>query len=170
MIGLERKLVRLIPYDPAWKGLFEQEKARLAQSIGHLVLDIQHVGSTAIPGGIAKPIVDIAIAIPNVKTLQTCVPLLEGIGYRYKGENGIPGRHYFDKGKPISLFHVHMSEKTHANWIKQIAFRDYLLVHPEAVKAYADLKTLLAEQYRTDREAYTEGKTEFIRSILESST
>lgn len=169
MIGLEKGVVRVVPYDPDWQVQYALEAARLYSSIGEFVLDIQHVGSTAVPGCDAKPIIDIAICIANLDKVDACVPLLAQLGYEYKGENGIPGRHYFQRGRPVCLFHIHMSMPEHANWINHMRFRDHLLAHTEAVQAYCQLKHDLAARYPNDRLAYTEGKAEFIRSILEAA-
>ena len=165
IIGLERGIVRLVPYDPGWAVLFEEEKARLSRALGVLALDIQHVGSTAIPDGVAKPIIDIAIAVQNFEEAFACVELLEGLGYTYSGENGIPRRHYFVKRNPATTHHIHMFEITSQEWRDHLLFRDYLRSHPEMVQAYTELKLHLAEQYSTNREAYTEGKAEFIQRI-----
>ncbi len=169
MLGLEKGVVRVVPYDTDWQVQYALEAARLYSSIGEFVLDIQHVGSTAVPGCDAKPIIDIAICIADLGKVDACVPPLEGLGYEYKGENGIPGRHYFQRGKPVCLFHIHMSTPDHPNWVNHIRFRDYLLAHAEAVQAYCQLKHDLAVQYPQDRLAYTDGKAEFIRSILEAT-
>lgn len=167
MIGLERGVVRLVPYDEAWKHAFEEEKQRLQAVVGDYVLDIQHIGSTAIPGGVAKPIIDIAIAVESFEDAFACVSPIEQIGYEYVGEHGIARRHYFVKRDPRTTHHVHMNEITSRDWKEQILFRDYLLAHPEAIDAYRALKFRLAEQFPLDRDAYTNGKEPFIRRILQ---
>ena len=109
MIGLPRGVVQLVPYTTEWIRLFEAEKARLQAAIGEHVLDIQHVGSTAIPGMIAKPIIDIGIAVEAFEEARVCVQPVESLGYEYRGEQGIPRRHYFVKGDP-RIHHIHMNE------------------------------------------------------------
>lgn len=170
IIGLERGVVRLVPYDPGWAVLFEEEKTRVSQALGDLALDIQHVGSTAIPGGVAKPIIDIGIAVESFEAAFACVKPMEDLGYGYAGENGIPRRHYFVKHNPATTHHIHMFEFTSNQWRDHILFRDYMRSHPEAVQAYTDLKLQLLEQFPMNREAYTEGKAEFIRSIVETAS
>lgn len=93
MIGLKRGIVELAPYTAEWRRLFEEEKARLQAAIGQYVLDIQHVGSTAIPGMIAKPIIDIGIAVRDFEEARVCILPIEQLGYEYRGEQGIPRRH-----------------------------------------------------------------------------
>jgi len=169
IIGLERGIVRLAPFDPGWAVLFEEEKASLSRALGVWALDIQHVGSTAIPGGVAKPIIDIAIAVQNYEAAFACVKPMETLGYVYGGENGIPRRHYFNKYDPRSTHHVHMFELTSKEWCEHLLFRDYLRSHPEIVQAYADLKRQLLEQFPANREAYTGGKAEFICRVLDQA-
>jgi GrpB-like predicted nucleotidyltransferase (UPF0157 family) len=166
VIGLERGVVRLEAYKPEWARFYEQEKARLQDALGDRVLDIQHVGSTAIPGCSAKPILDIAIAVENFEQAFACVPLIEQLGYEFMGEMGISRRHYFVKRDPRSTHHIHMLEQGSAEYQAHLLFRDYLCAHPEEVKQYEALKQHLAERYPADREAYTEGKAEFITQIL----
>ncbi len=169
MIGLERDTVRLAPYETGWARLYEAERARLQAAVGEHVLDIQHVGSTAIPGIVAKPILDIAVAVHSFEAAYVCVAPIEALGYEYVGENGIPRRHYFVRRDPETgqtLVHLHMNELDGPDWENQVLFRDYLLAHPEAAAEYATLKRDLAAQYPRDREAYTEGKAQFIVQVL----
>ena len=166
MIGLERGVVRLVPYAAEWVQLFEVEKTALQLVLGAYVLDIQHVGSTAIPGMLAKPIIDIAIAVTDFEQARVCIPLMEGLGYEYRGEQGIPRRHMFAKGNPRT-FHVHMLESESLEWQNRLLFRDYLCQHPDAAREYAQLKLQLATQYPQDRVAYTDGKASFIQQLLQ---
>jgi len=164
-IGLERGVVRLAPHNPHWKALFEVERQRLQMAIGAYVLDIQHIGSTAIAGIAAKPIIDIGVAVTNFEEAVVCVAPLEQLGYEYKGENGIPRRHYFDYGMP-RLFHLHMFEQTSPEWQAHLLFRDFLIGHPETARLYEALKMDLAEKYRNEREKYTNGKGDFIQRVI----
>ena len=126
MLGLPSGQIQLSPYEPGWQILFLEERDRLQASIGEYILDIQHIGSTSIPGMPAKPILDIGIAVTNFEEAVRCIPPMEKLGYRYKGENGIPRRHYFVKGDPRT-FHVHMVEIESEGWRSNLLFRDYLL-------------------------------------------
>ncbi|MBK8312580.1 MAG: GrpB family protein [Acidobacteria bacterium] len=100
MLGLPSGEVQLSRYEAGWRSLFLEEAERLRTGIGGYVLDIQHIGSTSIPGMPAKPILDIGIAVTDFEEAMRCVPPMEELGYIYKGENGIPRRHYFVKGDP----------------------------------------------------------------------
>jgi GrpB-like predicted nucleotidyltransferase (UPF0157 family) len=167
-LGLAQGIVRLAAYNPEWPQLFTAEKLRLQAAIGPHVLDIQHVGSTSIPGMNAKPIIDIAIAVASFEAAFVCVPPVEQLGYEYKGENGIPRRHYFSRGAPCT-HHIHMVELSSSDWINQILFRDYLIRHPAAAGEYAALKQALARQYPTDRKVYTGQKAPVIERIIEQA-
>ena len=165
MIGLERGVVKLVPHTPEWARLFAEEKARLEAAIGLHVLDIQHVGSTSIPGMAAKPIIDIGIAVTDFDEARVCVPSIERLGYTYRGEHGIPRRHYFVKGDPRT-HHLHMNEIHGQDWENQVLFRDYLIAHPALTAEYAALKRALAAQHPSDRGAYQDGKDPFIKRVL----
>jgi GrpB-like predicted nucleotidyltransferase (UPF0157 family) len=166
VIGLEKGVVRLEPYTPEWKRIFEAEKAALHEKLGSMVSDIQHVGSTSIPGMPAKPIIDIAIGVADFYEARRCISLIEAQGYEYRGEFGIPKRHYFSKGDPRT-FHIHMLEIGSQNWNDLLLFRDTLSTHSEMAAEYASLKRRLASRFPRDREAYLEGKAEFIKKLLD---
>ena len=145
--------------------LFLEERSRLQACIREYVLDIQHVGSTSIPGMPAKPILDIGIAVADFDEAVRCISPLENLGYTYKGENGIPRRHYFVKGAPRT-HHLHMVEIESEAWRNYLLFRDYLINNPETAREYARLKQKLARQFANDREAYQVGKDSFIKAVL----
>jgi GrpB-like predicted nucleotidyltransferase (UPF0157 family) len=161
-------VVRLVPYTGQWAALYREEERRLRARMGQHVIDIQHIGSTAVPGMIAKPIIDIGVAIPRFEGGFELVTPIEGLGYEYEGEHGIPRRHYYDKGDPRT-HHLHMLEHDSAEWRNHILFRDYLRAHAQVAQEYADLKRELAHRYRNDRTAYTDGKAEFIVRVLEAA-
>jgi GrpB-like predicted nucleotidyltransferase (UPF0157 family) len=166
IIGLPKGTLVLVPHTLGWAKLFDEEKDRLQMAIGDYVKDIQHVGSTSIPGIVAKPIIDIGVAGNSYEEATICVEPIERLGYEYKGENGIPRRHYFVKGSPRT-HHVHVVEMTSLDWQTLVLFRDYLLVHPEMAQKYGELKLRLAQECRNERKAYQQGKAEFIQSVIE---
>ena len=166
MIGLERGALKLVPYAAQRKRFFEAEKALLHAAIGDYVLAIEHVGSTSIPGMIAKPILDIGIAVRDYEQARICVQPIRGLGYEYRGEQGMPRRHYFVKGDPRT-HHLHVLEATSLDWENMILFRDYLTQHSEAASQYAELKLELARRFPSDREAYQDGKAPFVERVLE---
>jgi GrpB-like predicted nucleotidyltransferase (UPF0157 family) len=157
--------VEVVEYDPAWPALYERERDLIGGTLSNLVADIEHVGSTAVPGLGAKPIIDIMIGLRSLADGEKCVGPLEELGYEYKGEFGIPGRLYFRRipgGKRSRQ--IHMVEIESDFWERHLLFRDYLREHPEEARDYYKLKVRLAAEFRADREGYTEAKTEFIRS------
>lgn len=166
-LGLERHTVALRPYDGRWAELFELERTRLQSVLGSEILAVEHIGSTAVPGLSAKPILDIGVAIEDFEAAFALVPRLEALGYTFRGEQGIPRRHYFVRGPHEKrTHHLHMLEHTHPEWHDLLLFRDRLRAQPETVRAYETLKRQLAKQYPNDREAYTNGKYRFIRAVL----
>ena len=167
-LGLARGTLSVVPYCDEWAGYYRIEEAALKPLIGFYIDDLQHVGSTSLTfqGMVAKPIIDMAARISDLQKIESCVPILEGAGYWYKGENGIADRHLFAKGKSIVTHHLHMMLPGCTNWEKQINFRDYLLANPDQAKAYALLKKRLYAASKGDRKAYQAGKKDFIEAIL----
>ncbi len=159
--------VEIAEYDPAWPALFERERGLIVGVLGDLADAIEHVGSTAVLGLGAKPVIDIMIAVRTLAEGERCVRPLERLGYEYKGEMGIPGRLYFRKPTDgIRTHQIHMVELGSDVWQRTILFRDYLRRQPREAQAYYELKLRLAAKFRTDREGYTEAKTEFIEAAL----
>ena len=159
--------VELVPYDPAWPCRFDDERIAISDVLGHLIAgSIEHVGSTAVPGLEAKPILDIMVGIRDLGDGEALVPLLGRIGYLYH-----PYRpevmHWFCKPSPSRrTHHVHAVPVGSRTWRERLAFRDYLRAHAEAAAAYVELKRQLASKHRFDREAYTEAKSAFIDGVL----
>lgn len=166
MLGLKTGIVQIVPYDPAWETLFAAERERIAAAIGSYVLAIEHVGSTAVPNLAAKPILDIAIGVAALDIVPACVGPLEGLGYEYKGENGLPERHYFTRGVPLRTHHLHLVVMGQYQWSTLVPFRDHLRRNPQTLAEYQQLKEDLAAQFPHDRAAYTDGKAKFIQAVL----
>jgi GrpB-like predicted nucleotidyltransferase (UPF0157 family) len=165
MLGLHRGTVKLTPHSEVWHQLFAEEAARLRDAVGEHVLAIEHVGSTAVCGLSAKPIIDIAVAVRGVVDVGRRLTPLENIGYEHRGEWGIPGRRLFVKGEPRT-HHLHMVEAGGDLWRNYLLFRDRLRRSAEVAEAYERLKRELAREHEDDREAYTAGKASFIEDVL----
>lgn len=159
--------VIIVDYDPAWPQAFVQEHKRIAGALANVagVTGIEHVGSTAVPGLAAKPIIDIMIGVRKLADGERGVGPLVGLGYEYLGEYGVLGRLYFRKGSPRS-HHVHLVQHGGDFWERHLLFRELLREQSDLRDQYAALKRALAEQYRANREGYTEAKTSFIQSAL----
>jgi GrpB-like predicted nucleotidyltransferase (UPF0157 family) len=167
-LRLESKTARVVPYDDRWPVLFEVEAGRITGTVeraGLPALVLEHVGSTAIPGLAAKPILDIAAGRPPAIEPSVYIPAFESIGYVYRGDGGLPGREFLRRGV-LRSHHVHLVELNDAHWSRYMRFRDALQVDSSLRDAYAELKETLAARYPRDREAYIAGKTEFVERVL----
>jgi GrpB-like predicted nucleotidyltransferase (UPF0157 family) len=162
--------IEIVAYDPAWPCQFEAEAARLRTILpGDLIHDIQHYGSTAVPGLEAKPVIDMLLATPDLAAARAAFPaLLEAAGYAFWADNPKTDRLFFVKGLPPAAphrtHHLHVTETSGELW-SQLAFRDHLRRHPEDAEAYGALKRDLAKRHLADREAYTAAKGEFICAL-----
>lgn len=159
--------IRLAPYDSSWPGRFDQEQAALDAAIGSWATGgIHHVGSTAVPGLNAKPIIDILVGVDSLEASRACFEVLATLGYLYAPYRA-EEMHWFCKPHPSRrTHHLHLVPTDSSRFRDELAFRDRLRESPEAAEEYADLKRDLAERFADDREAYTEAKSDFIRSIL----
>ena len=162
------KPVIVTEYDPSWPELFRREAELIYAVLEGVGIRIEHMGSTAVPGLQAKPVIDIMIGVSSIEQADSCVPFIEGTGYLYRPEHedSMPERRYFERSGSEIDYHVHMVVFESKFWKEHIFFRDYLRENPEAAEQYADLKEELAEKFRDNREAYTNGKAEFIQGIL----
>ncbi len=164
--------IELVAYDPQWPKKAAQEiKAVRSLFPEALIIDIQHVGSTAIPEMPAKPVLDIQIATSSLARIKPiAIEGLKTLGYVYWAENPDPERMLFIKGIPPHgkqrSHHLHIVEPQSRHWPEKLLFRDYLRKDADAAKAYARVKQSLAARYRYDRETYTSAKTKFIHDIL----
>jgi GrpB-like predicted nucleotidyltransferase (UPF0157 family) len=157
--------VRIVDYDPRWPRVYEEEKHRLAAALGDAVVDIQHVGSTSVPGLASKPVVDILLGLRRYPLEPGQVAAVSSLGYGAMGESGIAGRQFFRKGAPRT-HHLHATEWGGPFWTSHLRFRDHLLRNPESRLEYDRLKRRLAAEVGDDREAYSAAKAPFIQAIL----
>lgn len=165
----DRIPIEVVPYDPRWPALFDEASREIAALIGDYIVAIDHIGSTAVPGLAAKPVIDLLISVRSLVDAPRFLPPLVSLGYTYvpKHEVAIPERRYLHRiagGK--HTHHLHIVEPGSEFYRLQLLFRDYLRAHPTAVEEYAVLKYQLAAQFQHEREAYTDGKSAFIEKIL----
>ena len=160
-------MVLIENYDPRWPAVFAALRAKLAATLGDLAAAIEHVGSTAVPGLAAKPILDIDVLLPSAEDLPLAIERLAQLGYRHQGDLGISGREAFTTPSGVTPHHLYVCRPDSPAFRRHILFRDYLRTHPDDAQAYADLKRRLATRFLGDRAAYTEGKSEFVSAILE---
>jgi GrpB-like predicted nucleotidyltransferase (UPF0157 family) len=157
--------IRLAPYDSTWPLEFAAEADRIERACAGLEIRLEHIGSTAVPGLAAKPVIDILAGRPGNIAGKHYVAAFTQLGYEHKGSYGIPGRNYFRRGSPQS-HHVHLVSWASEFWRNHLLFRDYLRAHPDVAREYETLKRDLATLYLQDREKYTDAKGPFVRSIV----
>ncbi|MHB8450794.1 MAG: GrpB family protein, partial [Mycobacteriales bacterium] len=165
----EHEPVEIAEYDPSWPSMFAEEAAKIATALGDQLLGIEHIGSTAVEGLAAKPMIDIQVGVRSLRATPRIVEALGRLGYDYvpEFEAELPNRRYFRKTAGGRRTHqVHLVERTDTDWWdRHVAFRDWLRTHPEDAATYAALKAELAKAHRDDRHAYTDAKSEFIEKI-----
>jgi GrpB-like predicted nucleotidyltransferase (UPF0157 family) len=162
--------IRLSAYDHAWPRRFEEERVALAEAIGDWIVGgIHHVGSTAVPGLEAKPIIDILVGVRDLEESRGCFEPLARLDYLYAPY--LPEEmHWFCKPHPSRrTHHLHLVPADSQRYADELAFRDRLRADPGAASAYTALKRELAEKFARDREAYTEAKSDFVRRVLRST-
>lgn len=176
ILGLKRGIVQLVPHNPQWTELFEKEKTLLKEAFGNTILATEHVGSTAIPGIPAKPILDIGIAVESLEVALAMKDQFEQLGYAHRPF--VPGRPWHSVPDQVEELYVRgpESKRTHYvhvsvigsdYWNRALLFRDFLRSNCKRAQEYADLKIRLATEFADDRNSYTTNKSEFILETLE---
>jgi GrpB-like predicted nucleotidyltransferase (UPF0157 family) len=166
MEGVERYKIRLLPHNKKWADEYRQVKRQIEQIWNDNIMDIQHVGSTAIKNIPAKPILDIAVRLKSIQYMD--VDAFMRLGYEYCGPRGGCDTYhlYILRGENhISLRHIHCYDASNHEFFQLVGFRDYLNSHPDVAMKYSELKKKLAFLYSEDRETYTKGKEDFIKNI-----
>lgn len=157
--------VEVFAYDPSWVEKFESYAGKLRPVLGELVLGIEHVGSTSVPGLAAKPIIDLDVVISSRVLLERVIAELSTLGYVHEGNLGIPGREAF-RWPEGERHHLYVCSVDTPNLHNHLMFRDYLREYPEAVHEYSQLKTQLALRHKNDIDGYSAAKSMFIEGIL----
>lgn len=162
--------VRLRQHDPSWTGWFRRESRRLESGLGSLASRVEHIGSTAVPGLIAKPIIDIGVVVADERSLGACVEPLEDLGYVHRGQHGDdPLRRYFvleEHEKRIAQ--LHMWAEASPAWREALALRDLLRTRPELRSAYAREKGRAARAAGWRKNDYSVEKGPFITALLKA--
>ncbi|WBW96973.1 GrpB family protein [Oceanirhabdus sp. W0125-5] len=164
----EGRLVRImevVPYNSKWKDDYINECEKIQSIMGEEILNIHHIGSTAISGIYAKPVIDILIEVKNIINIDKYNEGMIKLGYIPKGEHGIKNRRFFLKGEYNRTHHVHIFETENPEIKRHLDFRDYMIAHPEDAKCYEELKKELSIKFRYDNNGYCEGKNAFINKI-----
>ncbi|MBK6336923.1 MAG: GrpB family protein [Betaproteobacteria bacterium] len=165
--GSDEAPVVVVAYDPTWPAQFLQERARLEDLLAAwLAGPIEHIGSTAIPGMIAKPVIDLMAPVDDLDASRPAIAVVEAAGYAYFPYRA-ESMHWFCK--PSAAFrthHLHLVPRDSRLWQERLAFRDRLRAEPRLAAEYATLKVRLARQHPRDREAYTDAKAPFVRRVV----
>jgi len=160
--------VVIADYDPGRPNEFERLRARALDALCDLPATVEHVGSTAVPGCAAKPVVDLDVVVETESDLAEAIRRLAPAGYRHQGDLGVPGREAFAWPAGEQRHHLYVVVAGNPAHRRHLALRDYLRAHPDDARAYGELKRELAGRFGTDRVAYTEAKTPFIERLLPS--
>jgi GrpB-like predicted nucleotidyltransferase (UPF0157 family) len=156
----------VVAYDARWPALFLEEGQAIRAALGDVALRIDHIGSTAVPGLVAKPIVDIQISVAAFEPLDAFRVPLERRGYVYRADNTERTKRYFREPPSTRRTHIHVRRAGSFSEQLTLLFRDFMRTHPAWARRYADLKTALAERYAKDRHRYTEEKRPFTWNVL----
>ncbi|MCG3131469.1 MAG: hypothetical protein FLDDKLPJ_02262 [Phycisphaerae bacterium] len=156
----------LAPHDPRWPGEAEAEGLRIAGACGSAVIRVEHIGSTAVPGLIAKPVLDLMPLVRRFEDGYACVAPMRALGYWYAGDFGIAGRHLFIQGSPRT-HHAHLLVEGSLEARRHLAVRDLLRASKRLADRYAALKRELAPRFGDDRVGYADAKSAFMRELFD---
>ena len=159
--------VEVVPHNREWQQAFEVEAKRVTDALGENVVAIHHIGSTAIPGIYAKPIIDLLVEVKHIVKVDGQTSSMKALGYEVMGEFGIPGRRFFrkDNQEGDRTHHIHTFEVGSDQVERHLAFRDYMISHPRDAQIYSELKRGLAREFPTNIDGYMDGKGGFIREM-----
>ena len=165
--------VHIVAYDTGWPACFGEERDRIEGVIGRWLVGTEHVGSTAVPGLDAKPVIDVMPGLSSMLDADLCVEPLISLGYSYWEEGAEPHHRLFakfvDEGWTARTHNLHLVEAGGWYWRERLLFRDYLRSHAETAEEYVWLKRALARRYKDDREAYTAAKKRFVAAVVEKA-
>lgn len=159
--------VEVVRHDPKWQHMFKVEAEQVTKILGENVVVVHHIGSTAIPHIYAKPIIDLLVEAQDIAQVDEQNTSMKSLGYDVMGEFGISGRRYFRKNNQagVRTHHIHTFTVGSAQVTRHLAFRDYMIAHPEEAQSYSELKRRLAREYPTNIDGYMDGKDGFIQEI-----
>jgi GrpB-like predicted nucleotidyltransferase (UPF0157 family) len=161
----DKRRVGVVSYNSNWKKMYKEESEKIRNVLGDIIIDIHHIGSTAIPGIKAKPVIDILVETKNIEAVDRYNSKMKELGYEAMGEYGIPKRRFFRKGGNNRTHHIHIFQVGNEEIERHINFKEYLIAHPDKAREYSKLKEELVNKYTYDVENYTNGKNDFIKEI-----
>ncbi|MFC6591148.1 GrpB family protein [Deinococcus lacus] len=163
------RTLEVVPYDPAWPAEFEAIAAPIRAKLGPLVLSVEHVGSTSVPGLAAKPVIDLDVVVSSRLMLPEVIGKLAELGYIHEGNLGIKGREAFMWPAGSKRHHLYVCSVNTRNLNYHLLFRDYLRQNPNKAQMYGELKEKLSQQYPNDIDGYIQGKQDLINSLMEEA-
>jgi GrpB-like predicted nucleotidyltransferase (UPF0157 family) len=158
--------VAVVDYDPAWPAYFERLRATVWPVVADVASAIEHVGSTAVPGLAAKPVIDLDVVVPSRTEVPTAVARLTTLGYDHLGDLGIEGREAFRPPDGAPAHHLYVCRSDAPSLANHLALRDHLRGRADLARAYGDLKKRLAHAFPNDIDAYVAAKTDFVVAVL----
>lgn len=160
------KMIAVVSYDPGWPETFEMLRSKIWPVVADIATAIEHVGSTAVPGLAAKPVIDLDVVIPSESDIPTAVQRLGTIGYVHRGDLGVAGREAFTPPTSVPRHHLYLCPATSPALANHLAVRNHLRARPDLVAEYGALKTELAVRFAHDSDGYTAGKTSMLLRVL----
>lgn len=161
----DKRRVGIASYNPNWKEMFKEESEKIRNVLGDIIIDTHHIGSTAIPGIKAKPVIDILVETKNIEAVDRYNSKMKELGYEAMGEYRIPKRRFFRKGGNNRTHHIHIFQVGNEEIERHINFKEYLIAHPKKAREYSKLKEKLVNKHSYDVENYINGKSDFIKEI-----
>ena len=163
------RTIVVVDYDPSWPLTFASLRAPVWEAVRDVAITVEHVGSTAVPGLAAKPIIDIDVIVPTRAEIPAVIDRLAAIGYVHQGNLGIEDREAFKSPAGLPAHHLYVCVRGSVALTNHLALRDYLRGHPDRAVAYGQLKKRLAAQFPTDIDRYVAGKTDFVLAALRAA-
>ena len=158
--------IQVVPYDSFWEAAYENEAQKISSILKDILVEIYHIGSTAVKGLHAKPIIDIMSVVTNISLVDKHNEEFVAIGYECMGEFGIERRRYFRKGGDNRTHQIHIFEQSnHKDINRHIVVRDFLRTHPDIALEYGELKMKLANRFPENIEGYCAGKDAFVKQL-----
>lgn len=161
--------VLVLDYDPSWPDVFEALRRPVWAAVKDVVVSIEHVGSTAVPGLAAKPIIDMDVVAASAGNMSKAIERLATLGYVHRGNLGIEDREAFESPKGLPLHHLYLCLEGSVALANHLALRDFLRRDPAAAREYGRIKKQLAARFPGDIESYIAGKTDFILTVLRNA-
>jgi len=161
-----RQVIEVVDYDPAWSALFGETGRALRSALGAVALRIDHIGSTAVVGLAAKPVIDVQISVAVFEPLGAFKDPLERLGYVYRADNTERTKRYFREAPGTRRTHIHVRRVGSFSEQFPLLLRDYLRHHDDEAAEFAAVKRRLAEQFRHDRHGYTNAKNPYVWAVI----